>query len=130
MGYTKFGEFVRVLRVKNHEVMGDMAIFLDTTTPYLSAVENGKKNIPKEWKDKIIEHYNLQGEELDALEEAIEISKTQRKIDLKTSTDAQREVALEFQRSFNNIDAETAKEIIKLLEGKQNNNGLHNKTNK
>ena len=130
MGYTKFGEYVRVLRVKNHEVMGDMAKFLDTTTPYLSAVENGKKNIPQEWKEKIIKHYNLKDEERDLLEKAIEISKTQRKIDLKTSTEAQREVALEFQRSFANIDEKTAKEIIKLLEGKGNKNGLHNKTNK
>ena len=42
MSYTKFGEFVRLLRVKNHEVMGDMAKLLKTSTPNLSAVENGK----------------------------------------------------------------------------------------
>jgi len=28
--YTKFGEFVRILRVKNHQVMGDMAKLLGT----------------------------------------------------------------------------------------------------
>lgn len=25
MTYTSFGEFVRILRIKHHEVMGDMA---------------------------------------------------------------------------------------------------------
>ena len=49
MAYTKFGEIVRVLRVKHHEVMGDMAKVLDTSLPFLSAVENGKKNVPVEW---------------------------------------------------------------------------------
>lgn len=26
MAYTKFGEFMRILRVQHHEVMGDMAM--------------------------------------------------------------------------------------------------------
>lgn len=43
MGYTKFGEFVRILRIKHHEIMGDMARMLGTSLPFLSAVETGKK---------------------------------------------------------------------------------------
>lgn len=43
MAYTKFGEYMRVLRIKNHEVMGDLAKVLNVSTPFLSAVENGKK---------------------------------------------------------------------------------------
>ena len=44
MAYTSFGEFVRILRIKHHEVMGDMAKMLGASLPFLSAVENGKKN--------------------------------------------------------------------------------------
>ena len=40
MAYTPFGEFVRILRIKHHQVMGDMAKILGTSTPFLSAVEN------------------------------------------------------------------------------------------
>ena len=47
MGYTPFGEFVRILRIKHHQVMGDMAKILNTSTPFLSAVENGKKNVSR-----------------------------------------------------------------------------------
>ena len=59
MSYTKFGEFVRILRIKHHEVMGDMAQMLNTSLPFLSAVENGKKNVPSEWLEKIVSYYNL-----------------------------------------------------------------------
>ena len=32
MTYTKFGEFMRVLRVRHHEVMGDVAKLLGVST--------------------------------------------------------------------------------------------------
>ena len=49
MSYSKFGEFMRILRIKNHEIMGDTARLLKVSVPFLSAVENGKKNVPKDW---------------------------------------------------------------------------------
>ena len=56
MSYTKYGEYIRILRIKYHEVMGDLANVLDTSLPFMSAVENGKKNVPSAWIPKIIEH--------------------------------------------------------------------------
>lgn len=35
MAYTLFGEFVRILRIKHHQIMGDMAKILDTSLPFL-----------------------------------------------------------------------------------------------
>lgn len=119
--YTKFGEFVRILRIKNHEVMGDMAALLGTTTPFLSAVENGRKNVPKGWHTIISEHYNLSEEESKELEIAIEESKLQEKINMKDSSIMQRRAALQFARSFEDMDDETAERIIKLLERKEKN---------
>ena len=68
MAYTTFGEFVRILRIKHHEVMGDMAKVLNTSLPFMSAVENGKKNVPTEWIEKIVEHYNLSESEREKFE--------------------------------------------------------------
>ena len=34
--YTKFGEFMRVLRIKHHEIMGDIADMLGVSLPFLS----------------------------------------------------------------------------------------------
>lgn len=116
MAYTKFGEFMRVLRVRHHEVMGDIAELLGVSLPFLSAVENGKKNVPSEWVEKIIEHYSLNKKEAGELLEAIEQSKTQMKLDLKSASLLQRTAALQFARSFEDMDEATAEKIMKLLE--------------
>ena len=119
MSYTSFGEFMRILRVKNHEVMGDVAKMLGVKVPFLSAVENGKKNVPSEWIDKIIDHYSLNEDERLKLEEAIEESKTQYKIIMNDSGVNQRKVALQFARSFDGMDDETAIKILDLLKNRR-----------
>ena len=118
MGYTRFGELMRILRIKHHEVMGDVAKMLGVTTPFLSAVETGKKNVPDNWFDLIVNHYSLSAEEQNELSDAIDASKTQMKLNLIGSSNYKREMALQFQRSFSEIDEETAKTIIELLNSK------------
>ena len=72
---TRFGEFMRILRVKPHEVMSDAATLLGISTSLMSAVENGKKNATTEWFAVIAEHYTLTDEEQAELREVIENSK-------------------------------------------------------
>ena len=125
MSYTRFGEFMRILRVKNHEVMGDIAELLGVSTPFLSAVENGKKNVPSEWFSIIAEHYCLDADKITEMKEAAEDSKTNIKISLTQSEQYQREAALQFARAFDDIDEETATKILELLKkGGNENNGL------
>ncbi len=119
MSYTSFGEFVRILRIKHHEVMGDMAKVLDVKVPFLSAVENGKKNVPPEWSDKLIKHYNLSPDEQYALMQAIDESRTQYKIPTENAGIQQRRAALQFARSFDEMDDETALKILELLSQKE-----------
>lgn len=94
MAYTSFGEFVRILRIKRHEVMGDMAKVLNVKVSFLSAVENGKKNVPSEWAEKIAMAYSLNDSEKDELYQAIEESRTQYKIPAINAGIAQRRAAL------------------------------------
>ena len=119
MAYTSFGEFVRILRVKHHEVMGDMAKVLGASLPFLSAVENGKKNVPADWIGKITEHYGLSETEQQDLREAVEESKTQFKIVACKAGNNQRKAALQFARSFDEMDDETAIKILELLSKKE-----------
>lgn len=119
MAYTRFGEFVRILRIKFHEVMGDMAIILNTSVPFLSAVENGKKNVPSEWIDRIIEHYELSAEQSNELREAVEESRMQYKITAGNAGLTQRKAAMQFARSFDKMDDETAQKILELLSKKE-----------
>ncbi len=120
MSYTKFGEFIRILRIKHHEVMGDTAKKLGVTVPFLSAVENGKKNVPSDWIGKISEYYQLSNKEKEELEQAIEESRTQYKIPVVNAGIYQRRAALQFARSFEEMDDETAIKILELL---NNNSG-------
>ena len=115
MSYTKFGEFIRILRVKNHEVMGDTANLLGVKVPFVSAVENGKRNVPETWFDILVKHYNLSAEEQEELKVAMEDSKTQAKINLISAPEIKRATALQFQRSFEKMDDETAEAILKIL---------------
>lgn len=118
MSYTKFGEALRILRVKHHEVMGDLAKVLGVAVPFLSAVETGKKNVPGSWVETIARHYSLSPEEQSALSDAAAESKTQMKLDLRNASSFQRSTALQFARSFEDIDEDTAQKIAKLLERK------------
>lgn len=120
MSYTKFGEFVRVLRIKHHEVMGDMAKVVGASLPFLSAVENGKKNVPSDWIEKIALHYNLTDIEKKDLETAVEESRTQYKIVPTNAGIQQRRAAMLFARSFDEMDDETATKILELLSKKGN----------
>ena len=115
MGYTKFGEFMRIQRVKHHEVMGDTAKLFGVKLPFVSTVESGKRNVPEEWIPILVEHYHLSPEEQAELVDAVEHSKTQIKIGLTTASNAQRRLAVQFQRSFERLDEETAAAILKLL---------------
>lgn len=123
MAYTSFGEFVRILRIKRHEVMGDMAKVLNVKVPFLSAVENGKKNVPSEWAEKIAMAYSLNDSEKDELYQAIEESRTQYKIPAINAGIAQRRAALQFARSFDEMDDETATKILNLLSQKGGKQG-------
>ena len=127
MSYSKFGEFMRILRIKNHEIMGDTARLLKVSVPFLSAVENGKKNVPSDWIPILVEHYKLSKEEEKKLINSIDESKMQLKLNMQNSTLFQRRMALQFARSFDDIDEDTAKKIMKLLE--ENSDGLRDTCN-
>ena len=119
MAYTSFGEFVRILRIQHHEVMGDMAKKLETSVSFLSAVENGKKNVPAGWLEKISNLYKLSKEEIALLSEYIEESKTQFKISTTGAGNNQRKAALQFTRSFDSMSDETAIKILNILNHKE-----------
>lgn len=119
MTYTPFGEFVRILRIKHHQVMGDMAKLLNTSTPFLSAVENGKKNVPADWLQKLTDVYRLNSDEQRELERAVDESRMQYKIVLGDASVSRRRAAMQFARSFDEMDDETALKILELLKEKE-----------
>lgn len=63
----KYGDFVRRLRINFRETMGDTAKMLNVSLPKLSAVENGKQEVPAGWADIITRHYHLSDTQAKAL---------------------------------------------------------------
>jgi len=116
MDYTTFGEKFRILRIKHHEVLADAKTFLGVSSAFISSVECGKRPVPSDWLDKISNHYGLSEEERCDLGDSIELSKNTIKLHITNSSPAQKTAAIQFQRSFDDLDEKTAKEIIKILE--------------
>lgn len=121
---TKFGEYMRILRIKRNLVMKDTAVSLDVTTPFLSAVENGKKKIPDDWFEKLSAIYDLESQDKKDLMVAIEQSQSKITLNLENCDEKQKELVFQFQRSFPNIDEDTTKQIIEILNRKEGKDGL------
>lgn len=122
MKFTEFGEHFKILRIKHKEVLKDASKFLGVSCAFISSVECGKKAIPEEWFDKLVNHYHLNNSQQKELKDAIERSAKTVKLNIENATSTQKDLVVQFQRSFNELDEETANEIIEIL--KRNTNGL------
>ena len=115
--YTKFGEELRVLRTRRHQNQQEMAEALGVTKNFLSMVEKGKKAIPEKWIDILTDYYHLKPYPRQLLLDAAEASKIRIKIDLKGAPLYKRDLAVAFEKYFDQIDEDTAESIMKILNG-------------
>jgi transcriptional regulator with XRE-family HTH domain len=112
---TEFGKFLRQLRIDCEELLKDMAVKLEVTPSYLSAVETGKRNIPEGWLEKIKSLYNLDFFAQQEMEKAAADSVNAVKFDLSKASKQKRETTLAFARRFDEVDDDTLMDIRKLL---------------
>ena len=68
---TSVGRFLRKIRIDKGEILRDMAIKLDVSSAFLSAVENGKKKVPEAWLPELEAMYSLTAEQMGELRDAI-----------------------------------------------------------
>ena len=97
---TNFGKALRKIRIDHSEFLKDMAAKLGVTVAYLSAVENGKREVPDQWIDVLAEKYFLDPSEKKELQNYAYENKDNIKIDLSGIEKEEREMALAFARSF------------------------------
>ena len=112
---TSFGKFTRKLRIDNGELLKDMALKLGVTPSYLSAVEIGKRGVPKQWEEIILNEYSLNDLQKKELEKAILYSANDVKLNTENLDDTQKELVFAFARKFNDLDEEQIKNIKKIL---------------
>ena len=80
-------------------------------------VEKRKKPIPEKWIDIPTDYYHLKSYPRQLLIEAAADSKIRIKIDLKGAPLYKRDLAVAFERSFDQIDEDAAQSIMKILNG-------------
>jgi len=112
---TSFGKFVRKLRMDNGELLKDMADKLKVTSSYLSAVENGKRNVPQDWIKKINDLYELSLEEYKELKTAAKESQLVNKVDLKGFNNEDKNIMMALARSIDGMNEEEKKQLRKII---------------
>lgn len=115
---TTFGKNLRKIRIDHDEVLKDMAKRLDVSSSFLSAVEVGKKNVPKNWCQLIAQLYNLSDEEFSSLKKSAAESVNTVKMNLYGTENKQRKAALVFARTFDSLSDDDANRIINFMSHK------------
>lgn len=90
-----------------------MAAKLGVSSAFLSKVENGKKKPPKEWKDIIVQKYDLNKRQIVELEQVMFEAQNYDSIDISFMNNDDRMMMLSFARKFNDLDKNKLKEFLK-----------------
>lgn len=112
---TGFGKALRKLRIDNDELLKDMALKLGVTISYLSAVENGKREVPEGWINDLTSLYNLNSIQRNNLSDLAYKSKKKISINLVDVDEDRKNVALAFARNFDDISDDDIKKINRIL---------------
>lgn len=112
---TEFGKFVRKLRIDSGTVLGEMAKSIAVSSAYLSAVENGKKNITDQLLENIIEYFSLTKTQCLELKESAKNSPISVKFDLKNSSSDERILVSAFARQVSDLSVTQKEDIFEIL---------------
>jgi transcriptional regulator with XRE-family HTH domain len=110
---TDFGKILRIIRINRGESAKEMAEKLNISTSYLSAIENGKRNIPKETVNLILTLYNLSDKESENLRRAVMVSSGSMKIDLTDLTEKKKQAIIALTKK--DLDEEIVDKLCQIL---------------
>ena len=119
---TSYGKILRKIRIDEGEILGEMAQKLEISSAYLSSIENGDRNLPDGFTEKISQIYSLKKNVIKQLKSAEKEYIREARISLKNTSPIKRETALIFARTFNSMDDEDMKAIKQLLARKEKKN--------
>jgi transcriptional regulator with XRE-family HTH domain len=115
MKVTKFGQFIRTLRIERGVNLKEMSEALKVTSAHLSALELGKKNIPKKIIQQVKDYFSLTTEQEKILETLVLESQAVIKLDLRKDDSVERELAYRFARTYKNLDPEKKQKLKDIL---------------
>lgn len=115
---TALGKKFRILRINNGELLKDMADKLSITPAYLSSIENGKRTPQKSIINKILDCYQLNEDEAEALFDAYYDTIHEVQLNFAKASESQKNLSLVFARKFDNLSSNQVNDIMKILNGK------------
>lgn len=113
---TEFGKALRKMRIERNEYLKDMADKFGISVAYLSAMENGKRNVPDDFIQKLAELYRLSASEAERLDQLKEMSAAELKIPLNGKSDRQRKTLLTFAKALDGMSNEELDRILHLIQ--------------
>ena len=116
---TKFGKFLRVLRMERGELLKNMAENLRISSAYLSSIEMGNREIPKSLPQDLIQKYNLTEEEQVEMQKAISASIKAIDISLANTTNLQKEAAVVFARNLEKMNDTSIEEFLDFMKKRE-----------
>ncbi|WP_197416842.1 MULTISPECIES: helix-turn-helix domain-containing protein [Leptotrichia] len=118
-GVTNLGKKLRKIRIDNDEISSDMARKLEISVSYLSAIENGKRNIPKDLAEKLFKIYQLSDNDKEKILQAISIYSGEMRIRLDSLNEKQQELSLLYAREISKLSDRQIEKITGYLNGKE-----------
>ncbi len=114
---TPFGKEIRKIRIDNDMKLSEMAEKIDVTPTFLTAVETGRKSVPRNFPERVVRALGGDQAMMDVLTSAAELSRNVYKVVTgRGSNDRDREVAALFARQFPDMPDAKKDQILKILE--------------
>lgn len=117
MNYTEFGKELKKILIDNNSRIYDLAHELGVTSAFVSSVICGKKSVPKDWIQVIVNKYNLTQEQEQSLIDKMINSKKTVVFDLSKLNNAQKQFTYQLQRNLSNLSNAEIEELEKILGG-------------
>ncbi len=118
---TNLSKFLRILRIQNDELLGDMANKIGIMPSYLSSIEANRRPLTPALKQKLVDSYKLDEEAQEKLENYIAEAARSVEVDLSHVRDENLlpkyvDTALLFAKDLSTLGSTELDEIKKLLE--------------
>jgi len=111
---TELGKVLRIIRINVGDSMRDMATKLNLSAAYLSAIENGKRNVPEDFEEKIKATYKLSEKDAQNLRAAITDTASKVKVNITELSDKRKKLL--YALSKGELDDDTIEELCQVVE--------------
>ncbi len=115
---TELGKEIRKLRIDKEENLSSMSKKLGISISYLSAIENGLREVPSNFIDKLSDIYHLSEEEKETFTKAEASSATKTEISLNSALLEQKMLVFTLSRKLKELTSDECSKIMEYLEDK------------